>query len=165
MDGHLSSLGWSPTSQGKVVHQKEVTLCSQNQHQVTTAMDGASPSPGWSPTMARMVIHHSKYDHQPSKLGSPILQISVPKDPKDDQTPSPGGSPTIQSCVSHQPKEGHPPSTIISMMTNQTWSFTLDNNNNNKNNPHLNFLKGKVLWDKEQGEGIRDKDQGIRDEG
>ena len=35
-----------------------------------------------------------------------------------------------------------------------------NNNNNNekkKKNPHLNFLKGTVLGDKEQGVGIRDK--------
>ena len=31
-----------------------------------------------------------------------------------------------------------------------------DNNNNNNNNPHLDFLKGTVLEDKEQG--IRDKE-------
>ena len=30
-----------------------------------------------------------------------------------------------------------------------------DNNNNDKN-PHLNFLKGAVLGDKEHGVGIRD---------
>ena len=34
-----------------------------------------------------------------------------------------------------------------------------------KKNPHLNFLKGTVLGDKEQGEGIRDKGKGIRDKG
>ena len=32
-----------------------------------------------------------------------------------------------------------------------------ENNKNNKMNPHLNFLKGIVLGDKEQGVGIRDK--------
>ena len=35
-----------------------------------------------------------------------------------------------------------------------------NNNNNNekkKKNPHLDFLKGTVLGDKEQGVGIRDK--------
>ena len=31
------------------------------------------------------------------------------------------------------------------------------NNHNNLNNPHLNFVKGIVLGDKEQGVGIRDK--------
>ena len=38
------------------------------------------------------------------------------------------------------------------------FTFAWDNNNNNNNNdknPHLNFLKGTVLGDKEQGEGIR----------
>ena len=42
------------------------------------------------------------------------------------------------------------------------FTFAWDNNNNNKydkndKNPHLNFLKGTVLGDKEQGLGIRDK--------
>ena len=32
-----------------------------------------------------------------------------------------------------------------------------NNNNGKKKNPHLNFLKGTVLGDKEQGVGIRDK--------
>ena len=32
-----------------------------------------------------------------------------------------------------------------------------NNNNHNDNNPHLNFVKGTVLGDKEQGVGIRDK--------
>ena len=37
------------------------------------------------------------------------------------------------------------------------FTFTLDNNENNDNNPHLNFFKGTVLGVKEQGLGIRDK--------
>ena len=38
-------------------------------------------------------------------------------------------------------------------------TLTWDNNDsdNDKNNPHLNFLKGTVLRDKEQGLGITDK--------
>ena len=32
-----------------------------------------------------------------------------------------------------------------------------DNDNNNQNNPHLNFVKGTVLREKEQRVGIRDK--------
>ena len=32
-----------------------------------------------------------------------------------------------------------------------------NHNNHNHNNPHLNFVKGTVLGDKEQGVGIRDK--------
>ena len=35
------------------------------------------------------------------------------------------------------------------------FTFAWDNNNND-NNPHLDFLKGTVLGDKEQGVGIRD---------
>ena len=34
--------------------------------------------------------------------------------------------------------------------------FTFAWDNNDKNNPHLNFVKGTVLGDKEQGVGIRD---------
>ena len=43
-------------------------------------------------------------------------------------------------------------------------TFTWDNkNNNNKNkNPHQIFWKGTVQGDKEQGVGIRDKDQGSK---
>ena len=39
------------------------------------------------------------------------------------------------------------------------FTFAGDNNRNeNENdNPHLNFVKGTVLGDKEQGVGIRDK--------
>ena len=35
------------------------------------------------------------------------------------------------------------------------FTFAWDNDNNNHNYPHLNFVKGTVLGDKEQG--IRDK--------
>ena len=38
-----------------------------------------------------------------------------------------------------------------------------NNKNNNKNDFHLNFLKGTVLGDKEQGVGIRVKGKRIRD--
>ena len=39
--------------------------------------------------------------------------------------------------------------------------FTFIWDNHNHNNPHLNFMKGTVLGDKEQGG--RDKGEGIRD--
>ena len=46
------------------------------------------------------------------------------------------------------------------------FTFNCDNNKNNNNkNPHLNFLKGTVRGDKEQGVGIRDKGQGSNDKG
>ena len=32
-----------------------------------------------------------------------------------------------------------------------------NHNHKNDNNPHLNFVKGTVLGDKEQGVGIKDK--------
>ena len=37
------------------------------------------------------------------------------------------------------------------------WGNNNNNINHNHNNPHLNFVKGTVLGDKEQGVGIRDK--------
>ena len=37
------------------------------------------------------------------------------------------------------------------------FTFSLDNNDNDNNNPHLNFFKGTVLGVKEQGLGISDK--------
>ena len=37
------------------------------------------------------------------------------------------------------------------------FTFIWDNKNNDNDNPHLNFLKGTVPGDKEQGLGIRDK--------
>ena len=49
------------------------------------------------------------------------------------------------------------------------FTFFWDNNNNpndnDKNNPHLYFLKGTVLGGKERGLWIRDKRYGIRDTG
>ena len=41
------------------------------------------------------------------------------------------------------------------------WDNHNNDNNHNHNNPHLNFVKGTVLGDKEQGVGIRDKGLGI----
>ena len=38
-----------------------------------------------------------------------------------------------------------------------TWDNYNNDNDNYKNNPHLNFLKGTVLGDKERGLGLRDK--------
>ena len=40
------------------------------------------------------------------------------------------------------------------------FTFARDNHNHknhSNNNPHLDFVKGTVLGDKEQGAGIRDK--------
>ena len=40
------------------------------------------------------------------------------------------------------------------------WDNHNHNNHKNDNKPHLNFVKGTVLGDKEQGVGIRDKGNG-----
>ena len=37
------------------------------------------------------------------------------------------------------------------------WDNNNKNNNNDNNNPHINFVKGTVLGDTEQGVGIMDK--------
>ena len=46
---------------------------------------------------------------------------------------------------------------VLGLRLGVDFTFTLDNNENNDNNPHLNFFKGTVLGVKEQGLGIRDK--------
>ena len=51
---------------------------------------------------------------------------------------------------------------VLGLGVGVDFTFAWDNNNNNDNNhnhnnPHLNFVKGTVLGDKEQGVGIRDK--------
>ena len=50
-----------------------------------------------------------------------------------------------------------------SLAKDQELTLLLLCNKNNNKNPHLNFLKGTVIGDKEQGVGIRDKGQRIRD--
>ena len=53
------------------------------------------------------------------------------------------------------------------------FTFAWDNDNNHKNhknhknhnNPHLNFMKGTVLGDKEQEVGDKEQGGGIRDKG
>ena len=54
---------------------------------------------------------------------------------------------------------------VLALGLGVDFTFAWDNNNNNNKNknyknyknPHLNFLKGTVLGDREQGVGIRDK--------
>ena len=45
---------------------------------------------------------------------------------------------------------------VVGLRLGVDFTFAWDNNNH-KNNPHLNFVKGTVLGDKEQGIGIRNK--------
>ena len=44
---------------------------------------------------------------------------------------------------------------VLGIRLGVDFTFAWDNNDNNDNNPHLNFVKGTALGDKEQG--IRDK--------
>ena len=49
---------------------------------------------------------------------------------------------------------------VLGLELGVDFTFAGDNHKNHKNendNPHLNFVKGTVLGDKEQGVGIRDK--------
>ena len=47
---------------------------------------------------------------------------------------------------------------VLGLGLGADFTFAWDNHNNNhNNNPHLYFVKGTVLGDKEQGVGIRDK--------
>ena len=54
--------------------------------------------------------------------------------------------------------------TVLGLGLGVDFTFARDNHKNhnhknhkNDNNPHLNFVKGTILGDKEQGVGIRDK--------
>ena len=54
------------------------------------------------------------------------------------------------------------PTPLLGLELGVDFTFAGDNhknhkNHNNDNNPHLNFGKGIVIGDKEQGVGIRDK--------
>ena len=51
---------------------------------------------------------------------------------------------------------------VLGLELGVDFTFAWDKNHNN---PHLNFVKGTVLGDKEQGVGIRDKGKGIRVKG
>ena len=52
----------------------------------------------------------------------------------------------------------HCQTSVLGLGLGVDFTFACDNHNhNNHNNPHLNFVKGTVLGDKEQGVGIRDK--------
>ena len=54
---------------------------------------------------------------------------------------------------------------ILGLRLGVDFIFAWDNDNNenhNHNNPRLNFVKGTVLGDKEQGVGRRDKEQRVR---
>ena len=54
---------------------------------------------------------------------------------------------------------------VLGLRLGVDFIFAGDNHNQNNSNPHLNFVKGTVLGDKEQGVGIRDKGYGIRNNG
>ena len=47
----------------------------------------------------------------------------------------------------------------LGLGVDSTFAWDNHNNHHNHNNPHLNFMKGTVLGDKEQGVGIRDKEK------
>ena len=54
---------------------------------------------------------------------------------------------------------------VLGLGLGVAFTFAWDNDNtnyNHNNNPHLNFVKGTVLGDKEQGVGIRDEGYRVR---
>ena len=81
MDGHLPSLGWSPTILGMVTHQPK------NGHPLTL---------GWSPTRRKCTTD--------LEFGTYTLLSKLT--PGDNCH---GWSPTIPRRVTRQPKDGHPP--------------------------------------------------------
>ena len=46
---------------------------------------------------------------------------------------------------------------VVGLGLGVDFTFAEDNDNDKNDNPHLNFMKGTVLGEKEQGVGIRDK--------
>ena len=61
MDGHLPSLGWSPTNPRMVTHQKEVYYKLGIWHlDLNQKLKPGDNYQGWSPTIPRMVTRHKE---------------------------------------------------------------------------------------------------------
>ena len=64
MNDHLPSLGWSPTIQRIVTHQKVEYYRLRNWHlNLTHKLRPGDKCHLWSPTIPRMVIHQPKDGH------------------------------------------------------------------------------------------------------
>ena len=64
-DFHPQTQRWSPTRRNLLqTLNLALRLQSQNQHQVTTAMDGHLPCLGWSPTNPTLVTHQKEVHHR-----------------------------------------------------------------------------------------------------
>ena len=62
-----------------------------------------------------------------------------------------------QKCVENTQNGNFCQTPLLGLGLGVYFTFVWDNNDNNDKNPHLNFLKGTVLGDKDQGVGMRDK--------
>ena len=61
MDGHLPTLGWSPTNLRMVTHWKEVYYrLGIRQFDLTHKLRPGDNCQGWSPSIPRMVTHQPK---------------------------------------------------------------------------------------------------------
>ena len=122
MDGHLSSLGWSPTSQRIVTHQKEVNRRLEIWHLPLTHKTNTRWQLWW------IVTYHSRNGHPLSKGWSPTNQNL----PEGSVLLALNLAHRFNSqnqdhwMVSHPPKDGHPPT--------QGWLPTIKN------------LKEFVIW-------------------
>ena len=111
------------------------------------------------PVLGQFVYHYTKFPMRLKVLLSCILKSSSLK-----------GCPSLKSkqisssyllpCLEVQNfSEGFCQTPVIGLGLGVVFTFAWDNNdkNNDKNNPHLYFVNGAVLGDKEQRVGIRDK--------
>ena len=67
MDGHLPSLGWSPTNPWMVNYQKEVYYRHGIWHLTHTKLTPGDKCHGCSPTISKIVTHHSMDGQPPEK--------------------------------------------------------------------------------------------------
>ena len=80
MDGHISTLGWSPTNPRMVTHQKEVYKREGIWHlDLTYKITLGDDCNGGSPTIPRRVTHQPKDGHLPegSKLQTWNLALGL----------------------------------------------------------------------------------------
>ena len=107
MDGHLPSLGWSPT----------IRTCTTDlefgTYTFLTKLTPGDNCHGWSTTILRMVVHQPKDGHPPILGWSPTRKkcttdyiLLTNLTPGDNCL---GWLPTFTRMDPHQPKNAHPP--------------------------------------------------------
>ena len=137
-NGHLPSLGWSPTNPRMVTLQKEVYYRLGIWHlDLTHKLRPGDNCQSWSPAIPRMVTNQPKDGHPPRRKYDTDSELGT-ETPKNkicyrfrtwhldlSHKPSLGWwSPIILRMVTHQPKDGHPPEG--SMLQNRNFALRLN---------------------------------------